>query len=186
VDTGFPKRSCSNNKLKRNFRFSAYKSSLSETSGDGGQNRRGGQPPLPKRAVQQRLYLSWAGILLLSIALFDVLLQIYLLRFYLLKLHFARRQARKPRPLVAKMQHFARLIEELRMRIVVSPASGFPKFDEVLLPTLNQSEPAAGDTVVRTLLPFRHEESQAAVESALVDNQRALPIRATKMNALPN
>jgi hypothetical protein len=41
------------------------------------------------------------------------------------------------------------------------------------LPTLNQSEPAAGDTVVRTLLPFRHEASQAAVESALVDNQRA-------------
>jgi hypothetical protein len=78
-----------------------------------------------------------------SIALFDVLLQI-LLKVYLL----ADRQAGKPRPLVAKMQHFAHLIEELRMRIVVPPAPGFAKFDKVLLPTLNQSEPAAGDTVV--------------------------------------
>jgi hypothetical protein len=84
------------------------------------------------------------------------------------------------------MQHFAQLIEELRMRVVVPPASGIAKFDEIPLPTLNQSEPAAGDTVVRTLLPFRHEESQTAVESALVDNQRSSLIRATKMNAAPS
>ena len=63
------------------------------------------------------------------------------------------------------------------------PAPGIAKFDEILLPTLDQSEPSARDTVVRTLLPFRHEGSQTAVESARVDNQRALPIRATKMNA---
>jgi hypothetical protein len=84
------------------------------------------------------------------------------------------------------MQHFAHLIEELHVRIIVPPAPGFAKFDEVLLPTtLNQSEPAAGDTVVRTLLPFRHGGSQTAVELALVDNQRASAIRATKMNAAP-
>ena len=69
------------------------------------------------------------------------------------------------------------------MRIVVPPTPGIAKFDEVPLPTLNQSEPAAGGTVVRTLLPFRHEGSQTAVESLLVDNQRASLIRATKMNA---
>ena len=115
------------------------------------------------------------------------LLQPRLLQVCLLKLYLAaRRQAGKPRPLVAKMQHFAHLIEELRMRIVVPPAPGFAKFDEVLLPTLNQSEPAAGDTVVRTLLPFRHGGSQTAVEAALADNQRASVIRATKMNAAPN
>jgi len=33
------------------------------------------------------------------------------------------------------------------------------------------------------LLPFRHEGSQTAVKSALLDTQRALLIRATEMNA---
>ena len=65
------------------------------------------------------------------------------------------------------------------------PAPRIAKFDEILLPTLDQSEPATGDTVVRTLLPFRHEGSQTAVESALPDNQRASMIRATKINAAP-
>jgi hypothetical protein len=110
----------------------------------------------------------------ISIALFDVLLKFDLL---------VHRQTGKLRPLIAKMQHFAHLVVELRMRIVVPPASGITKFDEVLLPTLDQSQPFAGDTVVRTLLPFRHERRQNAVESALLDNQRALLIRATKMNA---
>jgi hypothetical protein len=75
-------------------------------------------------------------------------------------------------------------MKELRMRIVVPPMPGIAKFDEVPLPTLNQSEPAAGDTVVRTLLPFRHEGSQTAVESLLVDNQRASLIRATASRRL--
>jgi hypothetical protein len=66
------------------------------------------------------------------------------------------------------------------------PAPGIAKFDEILLPTLDQSEPATGDTVVRTLLPFRHEGSQTAVESAFPDNQRASLIRATKMNTALN
>jgi hypothetical protein len=129
--------------------------------------------------VRQRRCLLSAELLLGSIALFDAWLQFYLLEVRLL----AERQAGKPRPLVMKMQHFAHLIEKLRMRIVMAPAPGVAKFDEVLLPTLDQSEPSAGDIVVRTLLPFRHGASQTAVESARVDNQRALPIRATKMNA---
>jgi hypothetical protein len=108
------------------------------------------------------------------IVLFDVLLELYLL---------ADRQAGQLRTLVAQMQHLAHLIEELRMRIVVPPTPDIAKFDEVPLPTLNQSEPATDDTVVRTLLPSRHEGSQTAVESALVDNQRASLIRAIKMNA---
>jgi len=114
-----------------------------------------------------------------SIVLLEILSQVYLLHVYL----FAERQAGKLRPLVAKMRDLAHLIEELCMRIVVPPAPGIAKLDDVPLPTLNQSEPAAGDTVVRTLLPFRHEGSQTAVESALVDIQRASLIRATKMNA---
>ena len=72
----------------------------------------------------------------------------------------AERRAGKLRPLIAKLQHFAHLIEKLRMRIVAPPAPGVAKFDEVLLPTLDQSEPSAGGTVVRALLPFRHEASQ--------------------------
>ena len=114
------------------------------------------------------------------------LLQVYLLQVYLLQVYLpqvyllADRHAGKPRPFGAKMQHFAHLIDELRLRIVAPPASSGAKFDEVPLPTLNQSEPAASDTVVRTLLPFRHE---GAIKSALLDTQRALLIRATKMNA---
>jgi len=112
------------------------------------------------------------------------LLQVYLLQVYLPQVYLlADRHAGKPRPFGAKMQHFAHLIDELRSRIVVPPASSGAKFDEVPLPTLNQSEPAAGDTVVRALLPFRHEGSQTAVKSALLDTQRALLIRATEMNA---
>ena len=134
--------------------------------------------------MRQRLYLSCAGILRVSIALFEFLLQVYLLKIYLLEVYLlADRQPGKPRPLVAKMQHFAHLIEELRVRIVVQPAPSITKLDEVPLPTLNQSEPAAGDTVVRTWLPCRHGGSQTVVESALPDNQRASLIRATKMNA---
>jgi len=148
----------------------------------GGQNRRRRQPPLPQRAARRRLYLPRAIFLFTSIGLFDVLLQAYLLEIYLL----AEQHAGKPRPLIAKMQHFAHFIEDLRMRKVVPPAPAIAKFDEVPLPTLNQSEPAAGDTVVRTLLPFRHEGSQIAVESALPDKKRASPIRATKMNAAPS
>ena len=87
----------------------------------------------------------------MAIALFDVVFKAYLL---------ADRHAGKLRPLIAKMQNFAHLIEELRMRIVAPPAAAIAKFDEILLPTLDQSEPSAGGTVVRTLLPFRHEGSQ--------------------------
>jgi len=122
---------------------------------------------------------------LLQVYLLQVyLLQVYLLQVYLLQVYLlAYRHAGKPRPFGAKIQHFAHLIDELRSRIVVPPASSGAKFDEVPLPTLNQSEPAAGDTVVRALLPFRHEGSQTAVKSALLDTQRALLIRATEMNA---
>jgi len=56
----------------------------------------------------------------------------------------------------------------------------------MLLPTLDQCEPSACDTVVRTRLPFRHEgEPKAPVKLAPVDIQRDLLIRATKMNGAP-
>ncbi len=84
-----------------------------------------------------------------------------LLQLYLLQLCFAAvRQAGELCPLVAQMQHFAHLVEKLRMGIVVSPAPAIAKIDEILLPTLDQCEPSASETVVRTVLPFRHEESQ--------------------------
>lgn len=101
----------------------------------------------------------------MSIALI-VLFAVYrlhtcLLQLYLLQLCFlAERQPGERRPLVAQMQHFAHLVEKLRMGIVVSPAPAIAKIDEVLLPTLDQCEPSASDIVVRAVLPFRHEESQ--------------------------
>jgi hypothetical protein len=90
-------------------------------------------------------------MVLVGIALFDALFKVYLL---------ADGRAGKLRPLIAKLQNFAHLVEKLRMRIVTPPAPAIAKFDEILLPTLDQSEPSAGGTVVRTLLPFRHEGSQ--------------------------
>src|SRR6516225_2232859 len=73
------------------------------------------------------------------------LLQVYLLQVYLLQVYLlADRHAGKPRPFGAKIQHFAHLIDELRSRIVVPPASSGAKFDEVPLPTLNKaSQPRA-------------------------------------------
>jgi hypothetical protein len=59
------------------------------------------------------------------------------------------------------------------------------KLDEVLLPTLDKNEPSARDTVVRTLLPFRHEEKPRPPLIGVVDKKRAPLIRATKMNAAP-
>jgi hypothetical protein len=105
-----------------------------------------------------------AARLPLAVAWFQNWLQLYLfqvclLQIYLLNLSsLAGRQAGKLHTLIAQLQHFAHLLEKLRMRIVALPAPAIAKFDNVLLPTLDQDEPFAGDTVVRTLLPFRHEE----------------------------
>jgi hypothetical protein len=144
--------------------------------------------------VRQRRPLrgpSTAGVALFAVVLqicllLRCLLETYLLQTYLLKVYFlADGQARKLRPLIAQMQHIAHLLDKLRTRVVVLPAPGIAKLNEILLPTLDQREPSAGDTVVRTLLPFRHEGSQTAVESAHLHKQRAALIRATKMNAAP-
>jgi hypothetical protein len=72
--------------------------------------------------------LQFAGILLASIALFDVWWHRYLPD---------GGRARKLCPLIAKLQHFTHLIEKLRMRVVVSPAATIAKLDEFLLPTLD-------------------------------------------------
>lgn len=120
---------------------------------------------------------SGAAFWLCRLFLFDVLLKFYWL---------AGPHAGQLRPLVREIKDVAHLIEELRVPIIVPPAPGIAKLDEILLPTLDQSEPSASNTVVRTLLPFRHQESQTAVESALHDNQRASLIRATKMSAAPS
>jgi hypothetical protein len=126
--------------------------------------------------VRFKLYL-FQVCSLQSYLLQTPLLQVYFLEVYLL----AGRQAGKLRPLVAQLQHFAHLPEKLRMCIVAAPAPAIAKFDEALLPTLDEDEPSARDTVVRTLLPFRHEESQGRRREIGV-KKRALLIRATKMN----
>jgi len=153
------------------------KSSVSDPTRNGGQDRGCRPASLSYSAARCQADLQFAGILPASIALFDAWWHRHLLD---------GGRAGKLCPLIAKMQHFTHLIEKLRMRVVVSPAAAIAKIDQILLPTLDQSEPSASDTVVRTLLPFRHEASQNAAESALLDNQRALPIRATKMNAVAN
>jgi hypothetical protein len=66
------------------------------------------------------------------------------------------------RPLVAQPQDFAHLVQKFRVRVVVPPAPGFAKFEEMLLPTLDQGEPSARDTVVQTLLRSRHVRARSA------------------------
>jgi hypothetical protein len=68
--------------------------------------------------------------------------------------------AGQPRPSIAKIEYFMHFVEKFGVRIVVPPAPGVVEFDEILLPTLDQSEPPEGDTVVRAVLPSRHEGSQ--------------------------
>jgi len=129
---------------------------VSEPARGGGQDRGRRPTPLPKHALRPRHGLLWDSIIPVAVAVFGVVLQVCLFKIYLL----ADRQAGKLRPLIAKLQNLAHLIEELRMRIVASPAPAIAKFDDILLPTLVQGEPSAGGTVVRALLPFRHEASQ--------------------------
>src|ERR1700722_7498398 len=81
----------------------------------------------------------------------------------LFRRHFLVDQdARDPRPLVAQQRRVAHFgVEPLRGEIV-PPAAAIDEFDEMGLPTLRQGEPFARDTVVRTLLPFRHEKARSA------------------------
>src|SRR5580700_6514714 len=70
-------------------------------------------------------------------------------------------EARDPRPLVAQQRGFPHFgVEPLRGEIV-PPAAAIDEIDEMGLPTLRQGEPLARDTVVRTLLPFRHGEARS-------------------------
>src|SRR5580692_10099069 len=104
--------------------------------------------------------------------------------------HFlVHKQARDPRPLVAQVRGFPHFgVEHLRGEIV-PPAAAIDKFDEMGLPTLRQGEPFARDTVVRTLLPFRHGEARS---TSLVNtfgigasaSSRACLIRAIKLLCL--
>jgi hypothetical protein len=81
------------------------------------------------------------------------------------------------------VEHFAHFLEEFRLGVIVPPAAASAEFDEMLLATLDQCEPSACNTVVRTRLPIRHEgKPKAPVKSALPDIQRDLLIRATEMN----
>src|SRR6202167_68385 len=81
----------------------------------------------------------------------------------LFRRHFLVHQnARDPRPLVAHQRRLAHSgVEPLRGEIV-PPAAAIDELDEMGLPTLRQGEPFARDTVVRTLLPFRHGEARSA------------------------
>src|SRR5450755_3946684 len=80
----------------------------------------------------------------------------------LFRRHFlVGQQASDPCPLVAQQRRLAHFgVEHLRGEIV-PPAAAIDEFDEMGLPTLRQGEPFARDTVVRTLLPFRHGEARS-------------------------
>src|SRR5579862_3929657 len=81
----------------------------------------------------------------------------------LFRRHFlVHKQARDPCPLVAQQRRFAHFGVEHLWREIVPPAAAIDEFDEMGLPTLRQGEPFARDTVVRTLLPFRHGEARSA------------------------
>src|ERR1700688_10586 len=99
----------------------------------------------------------------------------------LFRRHFlVHEDARDPRPLVAQQRGFAHFsIQPLRGEIV-PPAAAIDELDEMGLPTLRQGEPFARDTVVRTLLPFRHGEARSARGFGASASSWACLIRATK------
>jgi hypothetical protein len=72
------------------------------------------------------------------------------------------RQAGQHGPLIAYLKRLAHLVEKFSMRVVVAPAPATRKIGKVPLPPLDEREPPAHDTVVRTFLPFRHEAAKSA------------------------
>jgi hypothetical protein len=101
--------------------------------------------------VARHVRLPFAKFRASPLALFAHVLDVGLI------LHWHAAQAR---PTIAKIEYFSHFVEKFGMRVVAPPAPGVAELDEILLPTLDQSEPPEGDTVVRAVLPSRHEESQ--------------------------
>src|SRR5580704_4886030 len=103
----------------------------------------------------------------------------------LFRRHFlVDQEAREPRPLVAQLRGFPHFgVEPLRGEIV-PPAAAIDEFDEMGLPTLRQGEPFARDTVVRTLLPFRHGEARSTRGFGASASSWACLIRAIKLLCL--
>src|SRR5580692_2720942 len=103
----------------------------------------------------------------------------------LFRRHFlVDKEARDPCPLIAQERGFPHFgVEPLRGEIV-PPAAAIDEFDEMGLPTLRQGEPFARDTVVRTLLPFRHGEARSTRGIGASASSRACLIRAIKLLCL--
>src|SRR5580658_7296188 len=103
----------------------------------------------------------------------------------LFRRHFlVDKDARNARPLVAQQRRLAHFsVKPLRAEIV-PPTAAIDEFDEMSLPTLRQGEPFARDTVVRTLLPFRHGEARSTRGVGASASSRPCLIRATKLLCL--
>ena len=109
-------------------------------------------------------------------AFFDVLSDHYLV---------GHRHASQNRPAAAQIKHLGHLIVEFGVRVIVLPTAAVPKLDKILLPSLNQREPFICITAVRTSARSDMQRAKGAVESALLNSHRGVPIRATKMNVSP-
>src|ERR1700722_6018787 len=93
-------------------------------------------------------------------------------------------EARDPGPLVAQERRLAHFGVEHLWGEIVPPAAAIDEFDEMGLPTLRQGEPFARDTVVRTMLPFRHGEARSTRGIGASAFSRACLIRAIKLLCL--
>src|ERR1700684_2010194 len=93
-------------------------------------------------------------------------------------------EARDPRPLVAQLRRLAYFGVEPLGSEIVPPAAAIDNSVKWVLPTLRQGEPFARDTVVRTLLPFRHEKARSAREFGVSAYSSACLIRAIKLLCL--
>ncbi len=170
---------------------------MSKPARHGSQNRGSGPAALPKRALRRRFGHRRAmrgGIWIAPVRLLDVWLGADWLQFYLAKLDLleiallAGRQAGKLRPPVTQMQHFAHFVEKLGIRVVVPPAPGIAKFDDILSTRTSHlrailSYGLSCRSDIREPRERAKKENQSAVKSARVDKKRARRFEQQKMNA---
>src|SRR5262249_4469504 len=91
--------------------------------------------------------------------------------------------AGKRRPLIAHLQDLAHLVEKFSLRVIATPAPALREIGEVLLPALDEREPSARDTSYGLFCRSDIARTKSAVESPLLDNQRASAIpHQQKMN----
>ena len=77
--------------------------------------------------------------------------------------------------------HLAHFVEQFRLRVIVPPAAGIEKFDQMLLPALDQGEPSARELSYGLACRSDMEKAKAQIETPL--NRRWTLIGAQLLNS---